>query len=259
MGEFVSHFQNTRIAELEAERDRLQAQNDRFRDACAGVDAALTEPDDRLSDSLGPEQLPAAVTNLKAERDRLRAAVDDWEQTVTEKALIDAGKVVWLEACMRGLETERDRLRADLNVAHAELEDAHRFERDARQVEAERDRLRAIVDIVRDAFLRPDDEEWRIDTGALVVLADALDQLDSDTPPAQRILADYTRDLVTERDRLRGAVQATATDARVMVKALAHGSLDAVVELAERIYNRHAPWDVGEAPDESEETEAINE
>jgi hypothetical protein len=45
-------------------------------------------------------------------------------------------------------------------------------------VETERDRLRAVVDIVRDAFLRPSDDEWKIDSGALVVLADALNALD---------------------------------------------------------------------------------
>lgn len=44
---------------------------------------------------------------------------------------------------------------------------------------AERDRLRAVVNVVRDAFVRPNDDEWKIEHGALVVLADALDALEA--------------------------------------------------------------------------------
>lgn len=40
-----------------------------------------------------------------------------------------------------------------------------------------RNLLRAVVKAVRDAFIRPNDEEWSICSGALVVLADALDAL----------------------------------------------------------------------------------
>jgi hypothetical protein len=56
----------------------------------------------------------------------------------------------------------------------------------------------------------------------------------------------------TERDRLRAVVVATATDARVLVKVLGQGSADAAAALAERIYDRHEPYDVGEQLDGSQ-------
>jgi hypothetical protein len=57
--------------------------------------------------------------------------------------------------------------------------------------------------------------------------------------------------LEAERDRLRAVVVATATDARVLVKALGQGNADAAAALAERIYDRHEPHDVGEQLDGS--------
>jgi hypothetical protein len=45
-------------------------------------------------------------------------------------------------------------------------------------VVAENERLRAVVAAARDAFQRPNDDEWKIDYGALHALADALDRLD---------------------------------------------------------------------------------
>jgi hypothetical protein len=54
-----------------------------------------------------------------------------------------------------------------------------------------------------------------------------------------------------ELDRLRQVVTNTATDARILLKAITMQSPDAVVGLAERIYQRHEPWDVGEEGDVS--------
>lgn len=44
----------------------------------------------------------------------------------------------------------------------------------------ERDRLQRVVDVVQDAFVRPNDNDWKICHGALVVLADALDALEAE-------------------------------------------------------------------------------
>jgi len=62
-------------------------------------------------------------------------------------------------------------------------------------------------------------------------------------------LSEAVRRLEVERDRLRAVVVATATDARVLVKALGQGNADAATALAERIYDRHEPHDVGEQLD----------
>lgn len=63
---------------------------------------------------------------------------------------------------------------------------------------------------------------------------------------AERGICGLQHDFETERDQLHQIVVATATDARILVKALAEGSTDAAVGLAERIYDRHERWDVGE-------------
>lgn len=49
-----------------------------------------------------------------------------------------------------------------------------------------------------------------------------------------------------EPEHLRNIARATATDARIMVSALKHGNVDAATELAQRIYDRHEPWDIGD-------------
>jgi hypothetical protein len=117
-------------------------------------------------------------------------------------------------------------------------------------LEAERDRLRRVVDAVRDAFVRHNDERWCIAPGALVELADALDNLDAveadRKPPRSRFaleielmeLSDLlgqvafavvprdepielieitdtpelVRQLVHDRDRLRRAVEQAVED-----------------------------------------------
>jgi hypothetical protein len=76
-----------------------------------------------------------------------------------------------LPETVRTVVAERDRLRATIEEQDYALSLAVRRD-------AERDRLRAVVDIVRDVFVRRTDDEWKVDTGALVVLADALDALD---------------------------------------------------------------------------------
>ena len=82
-----------------------------------------------------------AVCCLEAERDRLRAANtilqerdQNWERYCTNQALIDAGKVVWLEACVRELEAQLDRLRAVVEAAEQFVHDRARW-----HLELERD------------------------------------------------------------------------------------------------------------------------
>jgi hypothetical protein len=162
-----------------------------------------------------------AVCCLEAERDRLRAVVEDitahaspiaedddgfvavgytitigaiWDPS-TGDAVFDStraraiGDRLLAEIRARIVGDRSDELREQRDTARSQRAAlAQRCERlDERRhelhdlltvVETERDRLRSVVDIVRDAFLRPSDDEWKIDSGALVVLADALNALD---------------------------------------------------------------------------------
>jgi hypothetical protein len=63
-----------------------------------------------------------------------------------------------------------------------------------------------------------------------------------------RIVGDRTDELLAERAQLLTIIGNTATDARILLKALSSGGTDAAAGLAERIYERHEPWDVGEEP-----------
>lgn len=188
MAEYVSpidghrHFSDTgpagcAVCELEAERDRLRDERDLFRDQALPEAATIMNG------------LSAALIEAKAERDRLRALVQgaqEWSEA--HKAWMDQARSEGVQPT-----DEASRRRAATAVAMLDLVD-HLDPPDGaggatiellaamygcvRDLIAERDRLRAVVDIVRDAFLRSSDDEWKIDSGALVVLADALDALD---------------------------------------------------------------------------------
>lgn len=83
-------------------------------------------------------------------------------------------RITELEDEVRGLREHRNRLVENLEGMKAFVPgDKYRA------VVAERDALAVVVSVVRDAFVRPNDDEWKIDHGALVLLADALDALDA--------------------------------------------------------------------------------
>jgi hypothetical protein len=165
------------LAEATAERDQIQDERDVFRDQALPEAATIMNG------------LSAALAEANAERDQLRAIVrgaQEWSE---------AHRVWMNQAKGEGVQPTDEASRHQAATAAAMLDLIDHLDPPdgdggatiellaamygcVRDLIAERDRLRSIVDIVRDAFLRPSDDEWKIDSGALVVLADALNALD---------------------------------------------------------------------------------
>lgn len=113
-----------------------------------------------------------------------------------------------------------------------------------REAVAERNELRARLDSYEGAV----EERERINQ----LIADS----SLGTPEARAIQARTPRPLgraivraveeMERAERLRTIVVNTATDARILVKALEQGNTNAAAAIAERIYERHEPYDVGE-------------
>jgi hypothetical protein len=156
---------------VEAERDQLRLERDIFRDQALPEAATIMNG------------LSAALAEANAERDQLRAIVrgaQEWSE---------AHRVWMNQAKGEGVQPTDEASRHQAATAAAMLDLIDHLDPPdgdggatiellaamygcVRDLIAERDRLRSIVDIVRDAFLRPSDDEWKIDSGAL----DALDK-----------------------------------------------------------------------------------
>jgi hypothetical protein len=175
-----------------------------------------------------------AVCCLEAERDRLRAVVEDITAHASPIAEDDDGFVavgytitigaIW-DPSTGDAVFDSTRARAIGDRLLAEI------------------RARIVGD--RSDELREQRDTARSQRAALAQRCERLDE-------RRHELHDLLTVVETERDRLRAVVVATATDARVLVKVLGQGSADAAAALAERIYDRHEPYDVGEQLDGSQ-------
>lgn len=197
-----------------AECDRLREQNNRRAGTLLRLISILGDAPIRTESGL-----PDAVAELIAERDHLRAGIMAAE--VHGELIVRMRESVWRE-----FEAERDRLRDELEQWGRQSNE------NARQLM----RATGVIDAVRVAFVRTDDD-WRVNTDALVGLANALDALDNG------------EDIETEQDRLRVMLVNTATDARILRRARAHGNASVADMLIDQICERLAPFDVGDVAD----------
>jgi hypothetical protein len=175
-----------------------------------------------------------AVCCLEAERDRLRAVVEDITAHASPIAEDDDGFVAVGYTITIGAIWDPSTGDAVFDSTRARaIGDRLLAEIRARIVGDRSDELREQRDTVR---------------SQRAALAQRCERLDE----RRHELHDLLTVVETERDRLRAVVVATATDARVLVKVLGQGSADAAAALAERIYDRHEPYDVGEQLDGSQ-------
>lgn len=138
------------------------------------------------------------ASEVTVERDRLRDEVTGW------RAENDRHRALYIEAVK-----ERDRLRVVMDAARASLTSIE-------------DRLRD-----RAMTLSSHSEQVAADEALLAAgdIAAVLDELDSETPPVQRILADYAKDLEAERERLQAVVDAVSVMWDNVVHANPEGTL----------------------------------
>jgi hypothetical protein len=175
-----------------------------------------------------------AVCCLEAERDRLRAVVEDITAHASPIAEDDDGFVAVGYTITIGAIWDPSTGDAVFDSTRARaIGDRLLAEIRARIVGDRSDELREQRDTAR---------------SQRAALAQSCERLDE----RRHELHDLLTVVETERDRLRAVVVATATDARVLVKVLGQGSADAAAALAERIYDRHEPYDVGEQLDGSQ-------
>jgi hypothetical protein len=219
----VANDRSVEIGRLEQQRAAIDVA---LRDTVAERDRLQTE----LADAMATGQsMEGQCHDLETERDRLRAIVERAHDHVglDEHVLrtLSTDDLVALVSVLRQDAVELRGGYAKATVAaDAAAEAVGNMAEYASQAVAERDRLRAVVDAAANAYV-PFEGVRRIAHGALPALADALDQLDSETPPAQRILADYARDLEAERDRLRAVVDAVSVMWDNVVHANPEGTL----------------------------------